>query len=160
MPRQQWRQFYSFRRRPQGGSGSKEGSADAAIPPLRKGAPGRRGKQRGDPAKLLSEEGRPEHLKSFDREVLAESTRVTIDSQLRTLRRFLRIWKLDIMPLTAEKVRIIGAALKHGRYKAAKQYLSAARTYAARQGQWVDGPTAQAIQDLSLIHISEPTRPY
>ena len=54
---------------------------------------------------------------------------------------------MDLLPVTPDKVRIIGASLKKGKYISASSYLSANRVEAEREGYEISGPVERALKD-------------
>ena len=103
-----------------------------ALPSLRPGGPSRVSKTRGDIKFLNSDQGRCLALHEFEKGVLARSTLNTKLAHRRTIRRMLALWNFTPMPITVERVRCLGAALKYGKYRAATQYPSTYKLDAIR----------------------------
>ena len=62
----------------------------------------------------------------FDDEVYAASSRGTQAARAGTLQRLLAPWQVPLLPLSSDKIRLLGAALKAGGFRSAVQYLATA----------------------------------
>ncbi|CAK0846143.1 unnamed protein product, partial [Prorocentrum cordatum] len=61
----------------------------------------------------------------------------------------LRQWGMEPWPLTADKLRALGATLKAGKYRSASMYLSAYRVEAERRGCHLAGTMVQVLKDAT-----------
>ena len=117
------------------------------LPPLRQDAPGRRALTRGRVLALREPHERQAALQVFDDEVYAASSRGTQAARAGTLERLLAPWQVQLLILTPDKIRLLGAALKAGGYRSAAQYLATAVQLAERRGQVLSPPVVRAIAD-------------
>ena len=91
----------------------------AALPGLRRGAPGRRASATAHLPDLSGPSAREQALEEFDADVLAANSRAALESRLKTAKTMLAEWNFTFPPLTQQVVRALGASLKAGRYRSA-----------------------------------------
>ena len=77
----------------------------------------------------------------FDDEVYAASSCGTQAARGGILQKLLAPWEVPLLPLTPDKIRLLGAALKAGGYRSARQYLATAVQLAERRGQVLCPPS-------------------
>ncbi|CAK0883768.1 unnamed protein product, partial [Prorocentrum cordatum] len=83
--------------------------------------------RRGCLADLTSAQAQARALEQFDAEVLATTTANSEASRRRTLKAIFEQWGVEMIPLTRQKIRRLGASLKAGGYRSAALYLSLAK---------------------------------
>ena len=129
------------------GAGTFRRAAATAFPALRPLAPSRKALTRGR-FQPLSRSERSRALALARREVLADSSRKPQASKLKTIRRFLACFDLQLVPFTVEVVQALAAALKWRGYRSADLYLYHARATAERQGAFISRATHRAMTDM------------
>ena len=117
------------------------------FPALRKDAPRRNPYCRGSLPDLFSPSAQEVALAQFDRDIHAASSVGPFNARCNTLNRLLELWGEDLLPLSAHKVRLLGASLKAGKYRSAAQYLSTAKIQAQRSGQELPQSVRLALTD-------------
>ena len=113
-----------------------------SIPGLRREAPGRREYHRGRVPQLSSPASQSNALMDYDKDVFAATSRESEASKRRTLDLLMEAWQRPLLPLSSEKIRLLGASLKAGRYRSAAQYLSTAK----RLHEMADGEVTPALR--------------
>ena len=134
----------------------------AALPGLRRGAPGRLDRQFASLPSVLSAEARTAALDALDKDILAESTQRSNEARLRTIANALRLWGIPMWPPTAASWKALAATLKLGRYSSAALYFSAYRVAAERRGFVLDELAIRSIRDYTRSctrGLGEPSRP-
>ena len=87
-------------------------------------------------------------LRALSDDLLAPSTRPSVESRLRTWQAICEAWGQPSFPLTIDNVRRASASFKAGRYRSAKQYFAIVSTYQQRElGLPVDPMVRQAMKD-------------
>ena len=77
----------------------------------------------GDPARAL------QHAAAFREGALAETTRPVYGAYLRTLANLAEAGGFDLLPLTMDKVNLLGGALKAAGYRSIRNYLERYRRH-------------------------------
>ena len=116
------------------------GPGGQSIPSLRGDGPSRLQYARGKAPDLSSTDARQEALARFDRDLYAAGGATRLSSKLRSIEVMLNGWGTTLLPLSAGKVRLLGASLKAGHFRSFKGYLNSAKLEAIRQQQVVDLP--------------------
>ena len=128
----------------------------------RQDAPVRRqGACAGLPASLADEGERARALEDFRLDMFAPSNRHVMEYKLKTVKKALEFWNLEVVPPSVDKIHCLGAALKAGGYKSAPTYLSAYRGLVERSGFTLTAAENRAFQDASrscLRGVGGPVR--
>ena len=122
-------------------------SSAPAFAPLREDAPGRVAPSRGKVPGLDTEEARSAAMDAFVLGMHAASSTHVRQVKLTTVSRLLGLWGLAPHPLTVDKIRVLGAALKAGGYRTAESYLLLYRGEAVRRGELMSPDVAVTIAD-------------
>eukprot|EP00971_Amphidinium_carterae_P341779 6480776-Amphidinium_carterae.1 len=117
---------------PQGVGASPQPKAEAVTPPRGDAIPRKR-YTRGCLPDLQEEAWKQSALETLESDELAATTQMSNASRLKTVTRILAAWGMTFPPLTVEAVRALAATLKHGGYRSAKLYLSAAKVAAEKE---------------------------
>ena len=110
----------------------------------------------------FTEAERQAALHAFRRDMFAKTTWKVVASMHRINVRLLRCFGMTLMPFSVDTVSALASALKLGQYRSAKNYLSAAKSEAERNGAAIDGtiragsriPSAVASAVLALANAA------
>ena len=78
---------------------------------------------------------------------------MTKQAHHRTASKMIALCNCSVLPITAEKVKRLGAALTYGKCRAAKQYLPSLKLLVVREGFDISAPIVQAISDAGIYCI-------
>ena len=93
---------------------------------------------------------RKRSLEDLERDVLAQSTRPSQESRVRTFLAICTAWEVVPFPLTPECVKAVGASLKAGRYRSSHLYFQAAINHQIRRyGLTVEPFIRALIKDVN-----------
>lgn len=93
---------------------------------------------------------RKRSLEDLERDVLAQSTRPSQESRVRTFLALCTAWEIAAFPLTPECVKAVGASLKAGRYRSSHLYFQAAINHQIRRyGMTVEPFIRALIKDVN-----------
>ena len=151
-----WRGHGSPYSRPSSSSSSlsSSGAASRATPSIT--LPGHRRdapilQQRRGPARIDEGLAAPEvqqvALDDLRRDVFAPSHAAVVEAKLKTIRKALSLWHLDVLPPPVATIEALAASLKWGGYRSAASYLSVYKGYAERAGYQFAAPEARALTD-------------
>ena len=118
-------------------AGSRERSRSpvrAALPGLRRDAPGRREVAPARMPDLALHSDRVAAIAALERDVLAASTTRTNSARLGTISSMLALWGLEPFPPTPTTWKALAATLKQGGYRSAAVYLSCYKLECERRG--------------------------
>ena len=117
-----------------GGRQRERSQSPGGWRPLRPDAPERRPRQHGLARWPECRADRAAAWKDFEENTYAASSRAPLRAKLRSIEAALAAWGADPLPPTAVKIRMLGASLRYGAYRAASSYLSAYKLAAQRLG--------------------------
>ena len=133
-------------------AGSRERSRSpvrAALPGLRRDAPGRREVAPARMPDLALHSDRVAAIAALERDVLAASTTRTNSARLGTISSMLALWGLEPFPPTPTTWKALAATLKQGGYRSAAVYLSCYKLECERRGFPGDFGTDRLIKDYT-----------
>ena len=119
------------------------------LPPLRPGAPARRGYARGSMPSLNSTADRGVALDALLTDVYAASSTRAVTGRRGCYTRLLGFWNQQPLPITVQKVLYLGAGLKAGGYRSAGSVLSQYNVDSIRAGCSVDRAIERALADAT-----------
>eukprot|EP00435_Cladocopium_sp_Y103_P058647 s456_g20.t1 len=98
-------------------------------------------------------------LEALERDVLAHTTKPSMDSKVKTYQTICLAWQVEPWPVTLQSVQCFAASLKEGAYKSAQGFFQAVFTYQRRHLQKdVDNVVRSAAKDYTRS-ISRGLRP-
>ena len=122
-------------------------AAPKACEALRSDAPQRLTRQRGA-LPDLSDPARSEGaLAELDRDMFSASARASNKNKLQTVTKALAFFGYPLLPMTVDKIRAVGAALKKGHYASAASYLYAYKGHVERLGHNLSAAELRMIRD-------------
>ena len=119
------------------------------LGPMRWDAPGRRPYQRGAVPNLRDAESQAAALEALDADCHASSSAPAVKARRECVRQLLSQWQLTPFPITAWKLRALGASLKAGHYRSHASVVSQYKVDAEQRGQPVDGVLCRIIADIN-----------